>query len=406
MINPVLCRKEEVRKLNFTQAFKMAIKSILGGKVRSFLTMLGVIIGVASVISAVAFAQGSTKQITDQIQSLGSNLIQISITGRNSNRNVTYEDLQKFAEENSSEISSLAPQINSNMTVKAGNKSTSTSIIGTTPEYEEIRNVHVQSGRFLLSFDNDFNQKVALIGTAVANELFQGVNPIGQKIKINGQVFSVVGMLQERAGGQDQSDDDQVIVPVTVAQRLTRNAVIRNFAVKASDGDVVNSVMEKLNAFLTKIYKDSTSFRVFNSAQMLDTLNNVTGTMMVILGGIAAISLIVGGIGIMNIMLVSVTERTREIGIRKAIGAKKKDILIQFLIEALVVTGLGGVIGVLLGLSIIKFVIGGLKIVPEAYSIFWIMLSFGISLLVGVVFGMFPAYKASNLSPIDALRFE
>lgn len=384
----------------------MAMKSILGGKVRSFLTMLGVIIGVAAVISAVAFAQGSTKQVTDSIQSLGTNLVQIMITGRNSNRNVSYNQLMEFVEENRDSIKALAPQTSGNVTAKAGNKSTSTNLIGTTPEYEEIRSVHVQSGRFLLSYDIDYNQRVVLIGTYLANELFEGVNPVGQKIKLNGQVFTVVGVLQERASSQESTDDDQVIIPVTVAQRLMKSAVIRNFSVQTTSEDVIDSVIEKLEAFLLKIYKDENSFRVFNQSQMLETLNSVTGTMMVILGGIAAISLIVGGIGIMNIMLVSVTERTREIGIRKAIGANKKDILVQFLIEALMVTGMGGIIGILLGVAVIKFIIGGLNIVPAVYSTFWMGLSFGISLIVGVIFGMFPAYKAANLNPIDALKYE
>lgn len=392
--------------MNFLQAYKMAIKSILGGKVRSFLTMLGVIIGVASVISAVAFALGSTKNITDSIQGLGTNLIQINITGRNSNRNLTLENLQQFAEDNSDEIYGVAPTVSGNATVKFGNKNKSTSVIGTSPEYEDIRNVHVQSGRFLLSFDVDYNQKVALIGTAVSNNLFSGVNPVGQKIKINGQVFTVVGLLQERAGGQDQSEDDQIIIPVTVAQRLTRNTVIRNFSVQAATAEQVNDVMNKLNDYLTGIYKDSNTFRVMNQAQMLQTLDTVTNSMMVILGGIAAISLLVGGIGIMNIMLVSVTERTREIGIRKAIGAKRRNILVQFLIEALMVTGVGGIIGILVGMAFIKFIIGGFKLAPEVYSVPWMIISFGISLLVGVIFGLFPANKAANLNPIEALRFE
>lgn len=392
--------------MGFIQAYKMAIKSIINNKVRSFLTMLGVIIGVGSVISAVAFAQGSTKSITDSLQGLGTNLIQIQITGRGSNRNVTYEDLQTFAQENSTEIALVAPQVSGNMTVKSGTKSQSTSIIGTNPDYEYIRNVHVQSGRFLLSFDLDYMQKVAVIGTAVVNELYNGVNPIGLSIKINGQIFKVVGILEEKANGQAQSDDDQVIIPVTVAQRLTKASIIRNFSIQATKPELVDSAMDKLNAFLTKIYNSSDAFRVFNQADMITTLNNVTDTLMVVLGGIAAISLIVGGIGIMNIMLVSVTERTREIGIRKAIGAKRKNIMVQFLIEAVIVTGIGGIIGVLTGLFVIKFIIGGFKITTPVYSPFWIFISFGISLLVGVVFGMFPAYKAARLNPIEALRFE
>lgn len=392
--------------MGFLQAYKMAIKSILNNKVRSFLTMLGVIIGVGSVIAAVAFAQGSTKNITDSISGLGTNLINISITGRGSNRNVTYEELQTFGEENSDEIDMIAPSISGTATTKLGTKSGSSSYIGTSPEYEYIQNVHVQSGRFILSFDVDYMQKVAVIGTAVVNELFDGGNALGETIKINGALFKVVGILQEKAGGQDQSDDDRIIIPVTVAQRLSRNAVIRNFSVQAVSPETVDSAMTKLNDFLTRVYIDSTAFRVFNQAQMLETLNTVTGTMMVVLGGIAAISLIVGGIGIMNIMLVSVTERTREIGIRKAIGAKRKNILIQFLIEAVMVTGIGGILGILLGVSIIRFVIGGFKITTPVYSPFWMLISFGISLLVGVVFGMFPAYKAAKLNPIEALRFE
>ncbi len=392
--------------MGIVQAYKMAIKSILGNKIRSLLTMLGVIIGVAAVIAAVAFAQGSTKSITDQLKGLGTNMISISITGRNSNRNVTYEDLKTFAEENSAEIALLAPEVTGNMTVKFDTKSSDTRIVGTSPEYETIKNMGVSSGRYLLSFDMEYRQKVAILGTAVVKEIFSGVDPVGQTVRINGSMFKVVGVLEEKAGGQDQSDDDQVIIPITVAQRLMKSAVIRNFTVQSTSPETVNTAMEKLTAYLTKIYKNSNSFRVFNAAQMLSTLNNVTGTMMVVLGGIATISLVVGGIGIMNIMLVSVTERTREIGIRKAIGAKKKNIMTQFLIEALMVTGIGGLIGVALGVGIIKFILGGMKIVPEAYSLPWISLSFGVSLLVGIVFGLFPAYKAANLNPIEALRSE
>lgn len=393
----------------------MALKSILGGKVRSFLTMLGVIIGVAAVISAVAFAQGSTKNVTDRIQSLGTNLIQISITGRNSNRNVTYEEMEDFAYSNSDTIAAVAPQVNGSVTVKYGTNTRTTSLIGTSPEYEDIRSVHVQSGRFLLPIDVDYYQDVVLVGTAVSKDIFEGANPLGQKIKINGRIFTVIGVLEEQDGGQDQSDDDQVIIPVTVAQRLLKSAVIRNFAVQAVSADDVDPVMTKLSDFLASIYSSTNSssadsrntpYRVFNQEQMKDTLNSVTSSMSIILGGIAAISLIVGGIGIMNIMLVSVTERTREIGIRKAIGAKKRNILVQFLIEALMVTGIGGIIGVITGLGVIKFIIGGLNIVPEVYSVPWTLLSFGISLIVGVIFGMFPAVKAANLNPIEALRFE
>ncbi|HEX2946156.1 MAG TPA: ABC transporter permease [Clostridia bacterium] len=390
------------------EAFKMAIKSILSNKGRSMLTMLGVIIGVGAVIAAVGFAQGTTKNITDSISSMGTNLVQVNITGRGSNRKVTYDQMKAFADENSALISRVSPQMGiSGVTVKAGSKSMSTTtVMGTSPDYEEVNNRPISTGRFLIDSDLSGRSKVAVIGTAVVNTLFADQDPLGQKIKLNGNIFTVVGILTEMESGQTDTKDDFIIIPVTVAQRLGRNTTIRNFSVMAQESADMDTVVEKIDAFLLDIYKDENSYRVTNSEQMLETLDQVTGMMMAMLGGIAAISLVVGGIGIMNIMLVSVTERTREIGIRKAIGAKKRNILIQFLIEAVMITGLGGLIGVMLGVCIIKFIFGGLNIVPEAYSSFWMATSFGISLLTGIMFGMFPAVKASNLNPIDALRFE
>jgi len=388
------------------QAYKMAIKSIRSNKVRSFLTMLGVIIGVMSVITAVAFAEGTTKQITDQLSSLGTNLINVYITGRGSNRQVTYEQLKEFGDKNSEVISAIAPEMSINSaTTKYGTNVRDTRIIGTTSDYEKTKVRGAQSGRYLMEIDNDNRQRVAVIGTAVVNDIFDGNNPIGESIKIDGNVFKVVGVLAEIADGSDSSDDDQIVIPVSVAQRMSQNSQINNYAILATDSESVDAAMIVLEEFLTKIYGDSNSFRLMNAAQMLDTLGSVTGTLMLLLGGIAGISLVVGGIGIMNIMLVSVTERTREIGIRKAIGAKKRNILTQFLIEALMVTGIGGTIGLMLGCGVI-FSIGRMGIVPSVYSFKWMTLSFGISLLVGVIFGIFPANKAANLNPIQALRHE
>jgi len=392
--------------MGLAQAYKMAIKSIFGNKVRSMLTMLGVIIGVAAVIASVAFAQGSTKSITDKLEALGTNMIQISIPGRSSNRKVTLNDLLDFADQNSDSIALIAPQTSSSMTVKNGTSTRTTTVLGTTEDYQEIKSIEVSSGRFLLSFDTEYRQKVAIVGTAVVNDIFGGANPLDSSIKINGDTYKVIGILKETAGGQDSSDDDRVIIPVSTAMRMMKVSAISNFTVQATSADTVNIAMEKLNDYLFSIYKSTNSYRVFNQAQMLDTMNSVTGTMMVVLGGIATISLVVGGIGIMNIMLVSVTERTREIGIRKAIGAKKKNIMVQFLIEALMVTGMGGLVGIAMGLAIIKFVLGGFKIVPEVYSMTWILISLGVSVIVGVIFGLFPAYKAANLNPIEALRTE
>lgn len=394
--------------MGLLEAYKMAIKSILGNKGRSILTMLGVIIGVGAVIAAVGYAQGTTKNITDSISSMGTNLIQISITSRGSNRNVSYDQFKMFAEENGEIIAGIAPILSTQgMTVKKGSKSMrTTSMVGTSPEYEEINSRPVSEGRFLIDSDLEKRSKVAVIGTAVKNTLFPDEEALGEKIKINGTIFNVVGVLTEVQSGQTSTQDDIIIVPVTVAQRLGRNTSIRNFSALAADPDNVDDAVEKLEEFLLDIFKNENSFRVTNSEQMLEALDEVTGMMMAMLGGIAAISLVVGGIGIMNIMLVSVTERTREIGIRKAIGAKKRNILIQFLIEAVMITGAGGVMGILAGAGVIKFIFGGFNIVPESYSPFWMTASFLISLAVGVIFGMFPAVKAANLNPIEALRFE
>lgn len=392
--------------MKFIQAYKMAIKAIVSNKIRSFLTMLGVIIGVASVIIAVAFAQGSTSNITSSLSSLGTNLITITIMGRNSNRDVKYSELQKFQQDNSSLISSIAPQASATVTVKSGNRSRDTSLIGTSPEYADINSLTVKEGRFLNQIDLDYNEKVVIIGTAVANDVFQGEDPVGKTMKIVGQQFKVVGVQTEIDSGTTSGKDDRIFVPISLATKLNKTASIRNFSVKATSADTVNEAVDKINAFLLKKYTNSNLYRVTNMAQVLSTLNSVTGTMTAILAGIAAISLVVGGIGIMNIMLVSVTERTKEIGIRKAIGAKKGNILTQFLIESLVVTGMGGIVGILMGVGTIHFVLGGLKIVPETYSVQWILLSFGISLVTGVVFGMYPANKAAKLNPIDALMYE
>lgn len=392
--------------MGFAQAFKMAIKSIRSNKARSFLTMLGVIIGVGAVITAVAFAQGSTYSITDSIKGLGSNLISINITGRGSNRQITYAQLQEYADQNSDTISLLAPNVTNSMTLKAGTESVTTTVIGTSEEYEYIKSKHVSAGRFITSFDIDNKLKTAVIGTTVANDLFAGLDPVGQTMKIDGNEFKVVGLLQETDGSQDSGDDDMVIIPVTVAQRISKNGVIRNFTVQAADANQVDLVMTNLKAYLLSVYGDEDLYSVMNQAEILNTLSSITDTLTVVLAGISAISLVVGGIGIMNIMLVSVTERTREIGIRKAIGAKRRSILVQFLIEAVMLTGLGGLFGILIGVSIIHFVIGGFNITTEVYSPFWMILSFSISLGEGILFGIFPAYKAARLNPIESLRFE
>lgn len=388
----------------FLQSLKMALSSIASNKGRSFLTMLGVIIGVAAVIAATGFAMGSTAEITESIEALGTNKLMIFNDARKSNRDMSYEDFREFTETQTELISQMAPIVNGSGTVKYGTSSDGFGILGTSPDYADIDDMHVQEGRYILELDMEYRQKVAVLGTYIVNELFDGQSPVGEKIKINGYIFTVVGVLEELDGGQEGGRDNTIIIPVTTAQRIFKNARITSYQVLTTSSDVVEEAQQAIEDYMIGIFGNEDLFKVYNSAFFLETLEDITGTMALILGGIAVISLVVGGIGIMNIMLVSVTERTREIGIRKAIGARKSSIMTQFIIEALVLTGLGGILGILLGVGGIIFLIS--RFVTPVVDPMWVSLSFGFSLLIGLIFGIFPAYKAANLNPIEALRYE
>lgn len=388
--------------MKFTQAIKMAISSILSNKMRSFLTMLGVIIDVTAVITLIALGQGSIQRVSSQIESLGTNLIVINITGGR-NRSITREDLERIKE--ISDVSEIAPVLSGGVTVKAGNMNANTSLEATTPGYQQVRNTYVQLGRFLLQNDLDMRFRVAVVGVDVADELFGRRDVIGEEISINGVEFTIIGILEEKGSSVAGSDDNRVIIPLTTGQRLLRNMEVRTFYVSTQSPDAVNRVVGEIERFLTRKFNDENSFRVFNQTQLLSTINEATATLTMMLSGIAGISLLVGGIGIMNIMLVSVTERTREIGIRKAIGAKKRDILVQFLIESAVISGLGGVLGIIVGFMGANFLSSILNI-PVAISADVVLLATGFSVGVGIIFGLYPASKAASLNPIDALRYE
>ena len=390
--------------MNFLFAYKMAIKSILSNKVRSFLTMLGVIIGVMAVIVAVGFAQGSMATITNRIEGMGSNAITGMIIAKNeSNKGITTTDLEKLAN-SSAYIKSISPYTMTSEIVKAGGESKSAGIIGTNEDYLEIEGQKLKTGRFITRLDLENSDKVAVIGAAVEKKLFDGKDPLGQTIKVKGVNFTIVGTLESVMNAAEGTKDDYVFVPVNVAQRTLKIKNITMFIAEASAQDTVDLAKQKIEDYLYSIYKDKDDYILFAQESILSMLGDVSSIMMLILGSIATISLVVGGIGIMNIMLVSVTERTREIGIRKAIGAKKKDILVQFLIEALMLTGIGGIIGIILGLVTIKYGIGSISLITPVYSLSWTLAAFLISLTIGVVFGIFPAYKAAKLNPIDALR--
>lgn len=390
--------------MNFLFAYKMAIKSILGNKVRSFLTMLGVIIGVMAVIVAVGFAQGSMATITNRIEGMGSNAITgMIVSTKESSKGVTTSDLEKLAN-SSAYINSISPYTMTSAIVKAGGKNKSTGIIGTNEDYLEIEGQKLKSGRFITRLDLENSDKVAVIGAAVEKKLFEGVDPLGKTIKVKGVNFTIVGTLESVMNAAEGTKDDYVFIPVNVAQRTLKIKNITMFIAEASSQDTVDLAKQKIDDYLYSVYKDKDDYILFTQESILSMLGDVSSIMMLILGSIATISLVVGGIGIMNIMLVSVTERTREIGIRKAIGAKKKDILVQFLIEALMLTGIGGIIGIILGLITIKYGIGSISLITPVYSLSWTLAAFLISLTIGVVFGIFPAYKAAKLNPIDALR--
>jgi len=389
--------------MNFGQGMKMAFKSILSNKLRSLLTMLGIIIGVAAVIALVAVGQGATKQVTEQVQGLGTNLLTVNILGRGNTSTLTYDQATALGELDGVEYA--APYNSNNGTVKYDAESVSVSVVGTNAQYAAVRGYEVASGRFIAQIDLDFYQKIAVLGSTTATDLFGASNPIGEYVQINGNRFKVVGVLAEKGDSSQGSNDEVVIVPLTIAERVFESKGVRNIYIQVVSSDEIDATAALLETELAGIFRNNTnSYRVFNQQDVLETVSSISDTMSLALGGIAAISLLVGGIGIMNIMLVSVTERTREIGIRKAIGAGRRDILVQFLIEAITLSGLGGVLGVGggFGAGLAASELMGMEV---AFSAGVTALAFGFSVLIGVAFGLFPANKAAGLKPIDALRF-
>lgn len=389
--------------MEFWQAIRLGIGGILGNKMRSFLTMLGVILGVSAVIILVSLAEGSTKQVSERIQSMGSNLLSVSIRGRGNEGFLSYEEVLKWTDFQG--LSQVAPSITTQVQAKYGNKTKDVNLEGSNHSYHDVRNTHVANGRELSPLDVEFRDKVAIIGSNVAQELFGEFDPVGETIKLRGLNYRVVGVLESKGSTIGGSSDDAVLVPLTSAERFIGTRGIRRVYVQAASPETVDQVVEKLTEVLTDKYKDPDNFNVFNQTEMLETVNQVTAMLTVMLGGIASIALIVGGIGIMNIMLVTVTERTREIGIRKAIGAKKRHILYQFLVEAVVLSSIGGIIGIILGIAIAK-TISALTSLAAVMSPSVIVIAFSFSVMVGVVFGVYPANKAAGLNPIDALRYE
>lgn len=393
--------------MNFKQALLMAFKSLRSSKMRAFLTMLGIIIGVASVIILISLIGGMSKQITDEFQSLGTNLIEVYLWGRgDSNRFVTPEDMEKLQLENEELLAAVSPIVEVGAMVKYQTNNYDTGrCLGVSESYAETNNYTVSQGRFISYTDIYKRLKTCVLGSYPASTLFNGENPLGKEIKVNGELFTVVGVIKEKQASMQYGMDDVIFLPYTSAMRLKGSIWMDSYSFQAANEQIVNEAKALIEAELTEIYGNSDSFYVYSQAEMLEQLDEITGIMSLVLVGIAAISLLVGGIGIMNIMLVVVTERIREIGIRKSIGARRRDILSQFLIESATTSSIGGVIGIGVGIGA-SFLLGSLIGIPISPSLFSILLAFGVSFAIGLTFGFLPANKAAKLHPIDALRHE
>ena len=391
------------------QSFKMAVKAIAGNKMRSFLTILGVVIGVVAIVVLVSIGQGANSSVVESIEGMGTNLITANINARRMNP-IDLDSLNELAQNEA--ISYVAPIASVSGTVKAGTTTYDDGVVqGTTPGYESIRNWTVAEGRFLQQPDIANRSFVAVIGSEAATEMYGTTHAVGETFSLNGYTITVVGVLEAVGSSASGSNDNQILIPFTLAQRLSNQTSISSFYVSAASSSQVEQAQAAVESYLEKAFENyntrsfGTQYSVFNQTEMLSTLSETTNTLTLMLGGIAAISLLVGGIGIMNIMLVSVSERTREIGIRKAIGAARGNILTQFLIESLVVSLMGGLLGLAISVAAVKALAPVLQMtLTIPVNVAW--MAIGFSVFIGVVFGMYPANKASKLRPIQALHYE
>ena len=403
----------------FTELLKMAALSLIANKLRTMLTMLGIIIGVAAVIAMVSVGMGVRQNVVDSISRLGSNLL-VVMPG-SSNRGgirgaagsvitLTYEDAEAI-KKRIKNVEYVSPTVSGSYQIVYGHENWNSSVQGVVPEYVSIQSLTLKSGLFFTEHDVDVRSRVAVIGTTVATNLFGEVNPVGKKIRIGSSPYTVIGLIASKGSssmGQDQ--DDIVLIPLTTAQeRLIGITYVRSINVQVSDADKMDQVQSQIETLLRQRHRLAADaeddFNVRNLTSLMETMSETTTMLTLLLGSIAGISLIVGGIGIMNILIASVVERTREIGIRKAIGATYNSIMLQFLIESTMISVTGGVIGIGVGIglsmAISKF--GSFKTVISPESI---IVAFGFSLAIGIIFGMLPARRAARLDPIDALRYE
>ncbi len=407
------------------ESFKIAVRSLGSNKIRTGLTMLGMVIGVGAVIAMLAIGQGASNRIADSMNSMGTNLLNIMpgnprLRGGGGGAGqaittLTVDDADAISHNLNTSVSMVAPTARGSATLKMGNQNTQTSLIGTVSAYEPINNATVRAGRFINTDDERGRLKVAVVGQTVVEELLGSpdTNPIGQHVDVNRIQFTIVGVLTPKGAtqfGQDQ--DDVIVIPLSTAlRRVLNRTYLSTLTVQCSSEKKMDLATEQITALLRRRhhlqppFPDNDDFAIRNLTAFLEMSQTVTNTMTALLGGVAVVSLIVGGIGIMNIMIVSVTERTREIGLRKAVGATEHAIMLQFLTESLVISILGGLIGIafgVIGSKVVATILGW----PAAVSLQAVVLSFAVSASIGLFFGIYPARKAGQLAPIEALRSE
>lgn len=405
--------------MNLSESFVTALGALFANKLRALLTMLGIIIGVAAVITMIAIGEGAQKAVTERIQALGSNLLFISpgaqrgggVTVIQTGTSVRLRNADaEVIGEKVAAVEAVVPEFSRNAQVKYQNRNWNTRIVGTVPEYEYVRNFSAEEGRYFTHSEERAYSKVCVIGRIVAENLFNGVNPIGKSIRIAGQTFEVIGILESKGQSGFQNPDDQIIVPLSTAQRRIFGVdYLGQITAKVANDGKMDEAFFEIERALRRKHKlrdeQDNDFSIRNQADIITTFQETQQTFTFLLAGIAAVSLLVGGIGIMNIMIVSVTERTKEIGIRKAIGARKQDVLLQFLIESVVMSIVGGLMGIAIGVggSLVLSSYGNL---PSSISLQAIIMSFVFAAFVGIFFGLYPAWKAAESNVIDALRYE
>lgn len=407
--------------MKFNDIMHETYAALSANKVRSGLTILGIVIGISSVIAMVSIGTGASNTISSSIESLGSNLIQITpgaqqtrgfgaSSGRGGAKTLTNDDARAIAEQ-VADVEAVDSQVSGRYQITAKGTNTNTSVTGVTANYSQIRNVEVAEGSFISDTQNNSASKVAVLGPTTRDDLFgEDTSAIGQAIRINGLEFKIIGITVAKGGTGFQNQDDIIFIPVRSAQRyLSGDEYLTTIAVQATTPEVMTQVQADITLLLLDRHKINDAaladFSVLNQNDILSTASSVTSTLTYLLAAIGGISLLVGGIGIMNMMLTTVTERTKEIGLRKAIGARKSDISTQFLAEAITLTIIGGIVGIALG-WLISFVVNWTGVVTTSVSLSSILLAFGVSAIVGVVFGYYPARRAASLNPIEALRYE